>query len=191
MGRPRNQSADAYLDSPELIFVAEGLNVLFPCSVAAVRLAVYAAVISLPVWIGRDIGLVEAQTCIRALAIRNHPPLSSPMAAPSAWWWLARAWPAHARLAATRNSAAAERSSAGDLLPQRVCDPTHEDRLVERYAPQNGPKSGHEPAHLALRGTTWHKSALSSHPRTTWHYMAQHLLPSRRSSSVPVPPLEK
>ena len=30
MGRPRNQSADAYLDSPELIFVAEGLNVLFP-----------------------------------------------------------------------------------------------------------------------------------------------------------------
>ena len=29
--------------------------------------------------------------------------------------------------------------------------------------------------------------ALSSHPRTTWHYVAQHLLPSRRSSSVPVP----
>ena len=63
------------------------------------------------------------------------------------------------------------RSSAGGPLPQRVCDPTHEDRLVERYAPQNGPKSGHEPAHLALRGTTWHYVAqecplhLVVHPR--------------------------
>ena len=49
-----------------------------------------------------------------------------------------------------------EHEPGGGPLPQRVCDPTHEDRLVERYAPQNGPKSGHEPAHLTLRGTRRH-----------------------------------
>ena len=40
-------------------------------------------------------------------------------------------------------------------------------RMVSHFAkaqslttvPKTGKKPGHEPAHLALRGTTWHKSA--------------------------------